>query len=281
MRCCRPESREHRFPFPPGRVAHAFTLASPRAEARYAPTVSLPATDAAYVSAVDALYRTFSRPRPHTMDVCPCCAPAGTPILLARPLRALTAEVLSHYVFKAMTTMGTVGDFKYFLPRILELIAAGLPVDLPIVLGKLPYAKWETWPAVEIEACVRFFHELWASALRDGWCGDTSELLQAYTGLFDDLGPFLQRWDETDTPHASVLLARLLREYLYVLTAPRATRGDWWRDPGRAQIGRWLVRPANLSRLEALVASGEAPDDDAETLSYLLEGLRAQVEGEG
>jgi hypothetical protein len=54
--------------------------------------------------------------------------PARKEALLSRPLRAVGADILGFYAFKAMTTFGTEEDFLYFLPRILELQVAGSPL---------------------------------------------------------------------------------------------------------------------------------------------------------
>ena len=73
--------------------------------------------------------------------------------LAAIRLRDLQAADLNRYSFKAMTTWGTVRDFKHFLPRLLELAAEDLlQLEFPETLfGKLTYGKWRSWTRRERE----------------------------------------------------------------------------------------------------------------------------------
>ena len=58
------------------------------------------------------------------VEGCPCCVTKDDKKLIeAKVLRELTADDLNHFAFNAMTTWGTVKDFKHFLPRLLELLA--------------------------------------------------------------------------------------------------------------------------------------------------------------
>lgn len=80
----------------------------------------------------------------------------------------LSAEDLSYYSFKAITTFGTSSDFKHFLPRICELIASGpYPKNIEIVLSrKLWTADFANWPEPERSAVEQFLLALWDDTLR-------------------------------------------------------------------------------------------------------------------
>jgi hypothetical protein len=72
-------------------------------------------------------------------------------VLLTTPLRKLTGEDLSRYVSGAFLTIGGEVDFRYLLPRILD-ISVSDPANAnnpPIVLGKLALAKWRSWSGTE------------------------------------------------------------------------------------------------------------------------------------
>lgn len=106
-------------------------------------------------AAIEALYLAFAaEPEPRRLEACPCClTPADIRGLLDTPLRSLSAEQLREYVWSVFHTVGDVGDFRYLLPRILELVvhdrhAVAVP-DREVVLKKLPLAGWHTWPAHE------------------------------------------------------------------------------------------------------------------------------------
>jgi hypothetical protein len=73
-------------------------------------------------TAIESLYDVFSRyPRPTTIEVCPCCTkPEATSHLTVGPLRELRFEDIADYSCSAITTQGSVDEFRYFLPRLLQ-----------------------------------------------------------------------------------------------------------------------------------------------------------------
>lgn len=123
----------------------------------------LPALEARISKALEAVYRNFAAATPAVIEGCPCClSKRGVDILVTSPLRALTGDELWSYVSGVFLTVGSERDFRYLLPRILD-IAINDPVhsnDPEIVLGKLALANWHSWPAKEREAI---------EALIDGW----------------------------------------------------------------------------------------------------------------
>jgi hypothetical protein len=98
--------------------------------------------------AIAACYAAFERTPPKGIEGCPCCT-SETKLrdLIVRPLRKLTARELDSYAFKAMTTIGSVDDFRYFWPRVAELsVKEELLTDTEVVFGKLGVGKWNSWP---------------------------------------------------------------------------------------------------------------------------------------
>lgn len=87
-----------------------------------------------------------------------------------------------------MTTFGDMDDLKHFLPRILELHALdydGAHYELDVILGKLNYARWNTWPDAEIHA-IQAFVNSWLKALiyddneLNRSCGDIDRILSTF-----------------------------------------------------------------------------------------------------
>ena len=98
---------------------------------------------------IQALYQVFRKyPARRNMPYCPCCTKESDIYkLFHRPLEQLTIDDMDRFIWKAMTTFGEVGDFKHFLPRILELLAL-TGDDFPevfLVGSKLGYGKLEEW----------------------------------------------------------------------------------------------------------------------------------------
>jgi hypothetical protein len=101
--------------------------------------------------AIEDTYLAFAGARrPARLLVCPCCLDQGmVDILQKTPLRQLSSRELMHYAHAVLLTSGSVADFRYFLPRLLELsIQEGISAyNLELLLGKLRLAEWQTWPA--------------------------------------------------------------------------------------------------------------------------------------
>lgn len=135
--------------------------------------------------ALDTVYRTFDFPPPRVIEGCPCCVSTrGTDILLTTPLRKITGQSLWRYVSGVFLTIGDQQDFRYLLPRILEVSAFdfGNANNPEIVLGKLPLADWRSWTSDEQHVVEQFvdawFEQALASDLAEadeGWIGDDAE----------------------------------------------------------------------------------------------------------
>lgn len=113
--------------------------------------------------AVEALYSVFSAPVPPVIKGCPCCMETrGVDVLLTAPLQDLTGEALWRYVSGAFYTVGGERDFRYFLPRILD-ISVNHPNEAncpEVVLRKLALAGWQGWSVDERQA-IEAFVDAW------------------------------------------------------------------------------------------------------------------------
>lgn len=117
---------------------------------------------------IESLYQVFSSyGRPAKLEGCPCCTSSEeAEPLVRKPLRAISAPELEHYSFKALSTWGMLSDYKYFLPRILELTAeTSLICDTEIIFHKLSYGGFKDWPANEQQAVSDFIFALWRESV--------------------------------------------------------------------------------------------------------------------
>lgn len=105
------------------------------------------------IQALEDVYRVFGlQPKPREIDACPCCIDRQSLcILLSTPLRELTPDQLSPYASSVLLTAGDETDFRYFLPRILEISLHERHwwPDLEVVLGRLRLANWHAWSPSE------------------------------------------------------------------------------------------------------------------------------------
>ena len=146
--------------------------------------------------ATQNLYSVFSRyARPQKIAGCPCCVTdRHRAALHAKLLNDLEDGDLSYYVFKAMTTFGNREDFKYFLPRILELSASDeLSVDTSVLLGKLDTGNWLTWPKDEQVAVTHFLSAWWKFTVNTNRYFDPELLVELYK-LQIGLSSLLEVW---------------------------------------------------------------------------------------
>lgn len=146
--------------------------------------------------AIEALYETFSvYPFQSTMEGCPCCvSEADEEQIHSKLLRALNEDDLGRYARKAMTTWGDTEDFKHYLPRILELMATtDFAVDTFVVLGKLEYGQWQTWPEEERKAITNFIWAWWTNITKHKSCFDKEAFTEIYK-LTGDIDQLLSRW---------------------------------------------------------------------------------------
>jgi len=188
-------------------------------------------TRIALLDSIETLYRVFVNYSAEDMFGCPHCVTAEhIQRTQAKPLRELTGEDLSHYAFNAITTMGTEDNFRFFLPRLLELFALEGGIgryDAEPVIGKLPYTHWERWDRIEREAIMNFFHALLREvfekefiiemgsdkSLRNQWESLGWAIYEPLTIIERaeiDLVPFLTEWLESTSPFAVYRLAAFL-----------------------------------------------------------------------
>lgn len=216
-------------------------------------TPACTAAERALADAVAALYGVFSDYGRPTMiqeamgDIDENNDPYG---LLSTPLRQLTAEQLGYYAGSALYTMGSVDDFKHYLPRLLELVPLGGPlIDATMVLRKLPYAEWETWSASERRALDAYFETLWDVSLSHlpGQGIDAGDCLDGLVAVVDDFVPYVRRW-WVKCEQRTVAVHHLF-EFIALLGEPANpgdySLGEWFEEfPEKEQLVQaWLFNP--------------------------------------
>jgi hypothetical protein len=107
------------------------------------------------------LYKVFADvPRPAIIEGCPCCIERkGVDVLLSNPLSELSPEDLTSYASSVFLTVGSVHDYFYLLPRILEILVTenGWWPD-PEVVGRTIFESgFAKWPEPKKQAVIRYF----------------------------------------------------------------------------------------------------------------------------
>jgi len=128
--------------------------------------------------AIEGLHLAFSgEPKPASVDACECClSKEELEELVTTPLRQLAPEQLSEYASCVTLTAGSEGDFRYLLPRILDISVHGQfswP-DHEQICMNLARGEWLSWPEPLKASIVDLFSAAWESAIAndDGWKAD-------------------------------------------------------------------------------------------------------------
>ena len=196
--------------------------------------------------------------------------------LLNTPLREVPAALLAEYTASAHSwDDGPVArEFRYFLPRYLELIAVNDPPDalgLEICLRRLGTSTWrETWPQQEQDVIDRFFDVFIVASLPRlelaswpaGWRleFDLADVLTMVVTAGGQLDRVLAAWDGADDPPAAIHMAALRSDLVETSEGPyfhSAYLED--RKEEAPRIGAFLTRPEVVSRMEAAFFKIEEP----------------------
>src|SRR4051812_25477722 len=149
-------------------------------------------------AAITDLYRASQAQAPLEVDACPCCASNEQLVtLLEVPLRELTAAQLSFYGSRAISTVGSIDDFRYFWPRLAELAAAETSTSHlypEILFGKVAEANWRGWPTQEQRATesygaaliVRMRDDAFDARDVDQWVCAVGQFIEDVTPLLDE-----------------------------------------------------------------------------------------------
>jgi hypothetical protein len=229
-------------------------------------------------NAINELYRQFGRYSfPHAMQP----DPAFPGFCDDGPLRAaelpkLPAEAFQRYAWKAVTTWGSVNDFKHFLPRILELIAlgeTGIAFDAASTLEKLNYGRWRTWPSSEQVAIEAYLFALWDTWLRqpiEVYAAIYESYCEAYFWLdrilkIDDRpAGYLTLWRERlESQETRVLSAsQLCAGYLSVWHPNFVSEPDWIDGSPAANrlLIEWFANPRTSELLQDAFFCCEQPE---------------------
>jgi hypothetical protein len=209
--------------------------------------------------AIENLYRAFKRHRPskefgscsHSVseeeDLC----------IKEKQLTELSCDDLRRYAFKAMSTWGTVEDFRHFLPRIFELVATSgdFPIEIEVAIGKLDYGKWRSWAEVERIAVEHFISAWWSNALSQPLTDSTQlladDVLCSIAQVCDDIDSHLTHWDSRVDVEAALHLAALIDwNFDSLCKKDRLGSAFWENEFTMRQAIAWLKRPAIRERLE-------------------------------
>jgi hypothetical protein len=186
-------------------------------------------------AAIGVQFEAFEAPRPREVRGCECCTtPTELAALVSQSREQLLATQLDFYARKAMTTAGTVADFRYYWPRLAQLTLQGeFTTDLEIVFGKPLYGQHANWPDVErraLEHLARCMgHSLGAEILPewdvDGWVCAIGLLAEGVDDPRVTLAPLL-----SDSPTARANLRAFVADNDELFSVGGKLFNGFWKD---------------------------------------------------
>lgn len=189
------------------------------------------------MNTTEALYAAFAKyPHPRSMDGCPCCtSPEQSARLLAIPLNQVPSERLERYAFKATTTWGSLDQYRFFLPRILELSRKGeLLCDVEVTLAKLAYNGFPSWSVDEQSAMIAYLHDWLQESVSEPHLGCFDSIICGAAQI-TDIEPFLQAADRFDNAIAARYQVNFARS-----DKRRLTNSFWERgNANYEKVLRW------------------------------------------
>ena len=205
-------------------------------------------------AALQAVYSAFTQNgAPQRITVCPCCVSAGEVEAMTQTrLRDLSAERLEHYLSAVFLTSGAQEDFRYFLPRLLDLNAHAkwdFQSDWEVLLGKLSLGQWQSWPKRERETMNEFLQACFEDLVSAG--GERGDEIDGFLcGLARggvDLAYFLDRLSQPDADAAFFALS----DVNAVSLMKGKLANSFWKDHRQTgePILRWLQSDPNEARL--------------------------------
>jgi hypothetical protein len=157
---------------------------------------------------VEALYRAFAgEPQPRSIEVCQYCVSEREVLdLLHTKLREIKPAPLQSYAQSVTLTSGAAEDFKYLLPRILDISVherSWWPSH-EVVCASLARAGWLAWPEPLVESVKDVFRAALEKAIAEIDGRWVDELICGFALAGLDVAPFLARLEAEDARKALV-----------------------------------------------------------------------------
>ncbi len=203
-----------------------------------------------YDAALDAMYKAFAGYS--FRRNMPCCIPhcmdqADLDIIGSMPLRQLSSTMMNSFVSNLNTTCGDREDFKFVLPRLLELSANG-EFNWPsrdLVFSWLRTEAMQTWPIDERHAVRGFLDAWWDTELR----ANNYELFECFEALGCsgiNVTEWMIRWREV----APASLADWINNNMTWVWSGKLGNSFAEHDPLVRDIKEFLTDPDTLAAIE-------------------------------
>lgn len=213
-------------------------------------------------AAIDEAWRVFDIPAPATTGVCEnCCMwPEIEADFLKRKARDLPADYVRDWYFAAFADGISRDHVAWFLPRVMELLAAGevvAAVGHEVVFQRLPRTGFpERWLAEEVAVVQRFAVEFFAALLAEE-IPEADTDLDSWLCMFGlggiDIDPLLRLMDALPD---DLLSEKLHRMWWHRCWGQISMDAFWDEGPAKSLAWTWYTSAHLLARMERAALTG-------------------------
>ena len=174
--------------------------------------------------------------------------------LLSKPLRELDEDDLSRFTGKAMTTWGSVNDYKHFLPRIFELTAElRTPYEIWIAFDKLTLAEWKNWPKEEQNVIHDYMIVLWENIVNDNskkaeW--EFKDYFSSIAHFYPNFTDLLKIWTESDSKAGIKHLSEFIVNEQTTLFDRKKISGFYDQKENAEEFINWILSDKILNKFQ-------------------------------
>jgi hypothetical protein len=141
-----------------------------------------------------------------------------------------------------MSTVGTEEDFRYFVPRLLELVVTGefRQYDVEIAFGKIERSGWDDWPSYRRDVAATLLEVFWSATLAEYPRPYPAEEVLCGLSRLVAVEPLLDRWLETDGA-ATRHLADFTERNLALARSKKRLANSFWPPEAHQVVIDWLL----------------------------------------
>lgn len=237
---------------------------------------------------VEQTYKIFENYRiKGSLGVCKVCCVTDEQekLLISTPLRKLSLELLTVYNDSAKTEFQNAEELKYFLPRMLELVAQ---LQFPshsceICLQRIGMVRKEEWKKEELELIQTFAEDFFEYCLSITYLSRNSESIDSILIMFDkakiDIQHLLAIWLKQNNYESSLWYSDIILNGIKEKAGKKSLINGFADKLCSEIVVNFLfddkVRKHFATKIEAIIMNNETKDNnELEVLNYAYELLK-------
>lgn len=205
-------------------------------------------------------YNLFARYKLNgKLDVCPCCvSEEEQELLLSIPVEKIPLDLLSVYNTSAMSEEIEAVEYKYFLPRLLELISEfNFPAhSVEIALSRMAYLRSGEWSTDETDFLEQYMKSFFKKCLTKYPAADFEDLeaviiMLSKTGF--DISWTTEMWEEVKEFSALMHFVQTIASGVKVTRKGNLSIDNPFADGGIEFLNEWLNDKTTILKFKSSI----------------------------